>query len=180
LRLWARANLRGRGPYAAFRVGPAPYGLLPVGPLFQWPERVEGRGVEVELPQTFQRLARLWLSAAENAPRIGGSTDPEADLIGALAMDASAQTAQIRRALGYDAVWNIWSFNRLNLTALEETRSAIARSLLQALGNPNWDPRVLYLNFADRAFDFSGPFIEDAPLSETKPLAFNYIGWLRS
>jgi hypothetical protein len=180
LRLWARAHVRGRGPYPAFRVGPAPYGLLPIGPLFEWPERIAGDGLERELPQAFQRLARLWLAAADAAPRIGRSADPEADLVSTLAMDASAQTAQIRRAIGYDATWNIWRFHGLNLTSLEETRSAIARGLLQVLGDPSLDLRILHLNFADKAYDFSGPLIDDRPLSETERLAFNYIAWLRT
>jgi hypothetical protein len=180
LRAWASAHLRARGPYPAFRVGPAPYGLLPVGPLFQWPERMHGEGVERVLPGALQRLARIWIAAADGAPRVGRSTDADADLVGALAMDASAQGAQVRRAIGYEAAWNIWKFHGLNLTPLEQSRGAIASGLVQALGAPTWDPRVLYLNFADKAYDFSGPLIEDPPLSESERLAFNYISWLRT
>ena len=91
LRLWARANLRGRGPYAAFRVGPAPYGLLPVGPLSNG--RKSRRAAWKPSCKAFQRLARLWLSAAENARPDWRSTDPEADLIGA-GDGCSAQTAR--------------------------------------------------------------------------------------
>ena len=178
LRRWARANLRGRGPYPAFRVGPAPYGLLPVGPLSAW--RVPVEGVRQELPQGFQRLVPLWLAASQGAPRVGRSADPEADLVGVLAMDASMQTAQIRRATGYEATWNIWGFHGLNLRTFEQLRSSIGRELLQMLGAPSWDPRVLRLNFAEKAYDFSGPLIEDRPLSETERLAFNYIAWLRT
>lgn len=180
LRVWTRDHVRARGPYPAFRVGPAPYGVLPVGALFEWPERLSTNGIQREMPRLLQRLARLWLTAADGAPRIGRSADPDADLVHVVAMDASAQTAQIRRAFGYEATWNIWRFHGLDVSALADSQSAVARELLQALGEPRWDPRILSINFADKAFDFAGPLVEDRPLSETERLAFNYITWLRT
>src|SRR4029453_14534884 len=41
-------------------------------------------------------------------------------------------------------------------------------------------PRVLYLSYASQAHDFAGPMVADPPLSETDPLAFDYVAWLRT
>jgi hypothetical protein len=180
LRVHAHDHVRGRGPYAALRVGPAPYGLLPVSPLAAWPEANDRRGLDAVMPPALGRLAGLWLEAAANVPRIGRTDDPDADLIATLAMDASAQEVQLRRAFGYDATWNLWTLFGLQLDRLDEAQIAMAAEILETLGEPLWDPRVLHLNFAAKAYDFAGPLIEDAPLSETQGLAFNYLNWLRT
>lgn len=180
LRVHMREHVRGRGPYSAFRVGPAPYGLLPVSPIFAWSGEPAGEGLEAVMPGALQRLARIWLTASEGVPRIGRSGDPDADLIATLAMDASAQEAPIRHAFGYDATWNLWHLFGLDPARLDEARADVAAELLEAIGGPGWNPRVLHLNFANWARDFAGPLIEDAPLSETEHLVFNYLNWLRN
>ena len=106
LRLFARDHVRGRGPFPAFRIGSSPYGLLPVCALSAWAASGPPDGLEHLLPTALQRLMPIWLAASVNAARVGRSNDPDGDLLSALAMDASAQGAQIRRALGYDAIWN--------------------------------------------------------------------------
>ena len=180
LRRFMRAQVRGRGPFPAFRFGSVPYGLLPVSPLGDWSGKITGEELSDVLPPALQRLAGLWLQSSGNVPRVGRSGDPDADLIHTLAMDVSAQTVQIRRALGYDATWNIRGFLGLDRARFDEAQRRIARALLEALGEPQWDPRILHMDFADRAVDFAGPLIEDAPPSETDRLAFDYIAWLRT
>lgn len=179
LRLFARDHVRGRGPFAAFRIGSAPYGLLPVSALGAWAASGSPGELDHALPTALQRLLPIWLQASADVPRVGRSNDPDADLLSALSMDASAQGAQIRRALGYDAVWNLWNLHGIEPSSLDNAQAVSAKAILQEIGEPLWNPRVLHLYFADGANDFAGPLIEEGPLSETEPLAFNYLALLQ-
>jgi hypothetical protein len=180
LRSHMREHVRPRGPYPAFRVGSVPYGLLPVSALFRWqPERDKDR-LAAGISERLQRLARLWLRSAGRPPRVGRSGDPDADLVETLGQDASAQVAQIRRTLGQDTMWNALGFMGIDFRQWRELRRQVADAVLGDLGDPGWDPRVLYLTFADSGYDFSGPLVQKGPLSETEPLAFDYIAWLRA
>lgn len=178
LRAHLRDHVRGRGPYPAFRVGSVPYGLLPVSTLHDWvpDQRAKDDPIAAQLPGWAERLAKLWSGASP--PRVGRSNDPDRDLVEALAQDASAQTVRIRRALGEDTTWNLMGFFGLEFGAWGSVQQRIAAQLLQAMGDLAWDPRVLHLTFADTAPDFSGPLVQSQPLSETRPLVFNYVSWL--
>lgn len=180
LRLHARDHVRGRGPFPAFRIGPSPYGLLPAGALSAWPAAASPDDLDQAMPAALQRLVPLWLAASRSVARVGGSGDLDGDLLSALAMDASAQGAQVRRATGYDAIWNLWRLHGLDPAVLDDAQTAAAKAVLDAIGEPQWNPRVLHLYFADLASDFAGPLVEDKALSETEALAFNYLSALRS
>jgi hypothetical protein len=181
LRAWLRDWVRPRGPLPAFRVGAVPYGVLPVGSLTDWTP-VAGEGGPADLAGLLRRLAGLWSAAAGAPPHVGRSGDPDRDLIEVLAMDASTQTARVRPTLGFDATWNVFSFSGIDLDRWDQSQRRVAEAVLTALDQreQDWDPRALYLSYAGRAHDFSGPMVADEPLSERDPLAFDYVAWLRT
>jgi hypothetical protein len=174
--------VRPRGPYPAFRVGGVPYGVLPVSALGRWQGDPKGEGdsVVAGLPAWLTNLARLWPRSEAAPPHVGRTGDPDADLVETLGQDASAQTAQIRRTLGQDTIWNVLGFTAVPFAAWRGLQSEVAAPILADLAQPEWDPRVMHLSFADSAYDFAGPLVQQPPLSETDPLTFDYIAWLRT
>lgn len=182
LRSYMRDHVRPRGPYPAFRIGAVPYGLLPVGSLTRWeidPNEAKDPVLGGIVPR-LQRLERIWSQFLDQPPHVGRSDDPDADIVETLGQDASAQMAQIRRAIGPDTNWNLFGFTGTEYEQWRAVQQAIARGVLQALGDPGWDPRVLHMSFAAAAYDFSGPLVQKEPLSEQEGLPFDYIAWLRT
>ena len=169
---WVRA----RGPLPAFRVGGVPYGILPVSSLANW-QASKGTSDFVTL---LQRLRPIWMGAVPNAPHVGRSTDPDADLLELLGMDASARLLRLRQLLGEDAQRNLNDFLGVDWTAWANAQRVAAQLVLNAVGHPEWDPRVLHATFADTAAVFGGPFVEDSPLSESNVLAPNYAAWIQT
>ncbi|HKF00128.1 MAG TPA: hypothetical protein VKG45_14505 [Actinomycetes bacterium] len=178
LRAWARQWLRPRGPLPAFRVGRVPYGVLPVGSLDDW-TAIEAEGAPADLPELLKRFGRAAARLTGEPPHVGRSADGDRDLVELLGMDASAQTARIRRALGVDAMWNIMTADGLDLPRWEERQNEVATAIIQEIGEPDWEPRALFLSYEDHPKEYTGPLVQDGPLSETEPLTFDYIAWLR-
>lgn len=181
--------VRGRGPFPAFRVGDVPYALLPVSSIYDWQPASGVSGADLHLPPLLLRLRNIWSRFTDNPPRINRTDDPDADLLSALGMEASTREVRIRSVLGYDAQWNLLEFSGIDLANWVETQRNIARQLLDAIGHPEWDPRVLYMSYADVANPFRFGLVTGAeltvdqplePLSETQPLAFDYINWVRT
>jgi hypothetical protein len=182
LRDWLRDWVRPRGPLPAFRVGAIPYGVLPVGSLADWePDATGAEGVPAGLPDFLGRLAGLWAAASGEPPHLGRSGDPDRDLIEVLGMDASTQTVKVRKALGFDTAWNVFSFAGIDLDGWDQTQQRVAVAVLDALGRrpEDFDPRALYLSYARDAHDFAGPLVADE-LSDRDPLPFDYVAWLRT
>lgn len=173
-------RVRGRGPYAAFRVGGVPYGVLPTTSLDDWQPRKSEAGLRRDLPPALLRLREIWARSVDMAPRIARTGDPDHDLLETLGMDASAREARVRWAMGGDTQWNIFSLFGVDSTAWQSSQRLNLADLLRAIGHPDWTPRLATLNYAASASRFSGPFVATEPLSETDPLDFNYIEWLRT
>jgi hypothetical protein len=182
LRTYMRDHVRARGPFPAFRVGDVPYGLLPVGALGRWEadSKLVDDPVAPRLPGGLRRLGGLWSAAESEPPHVGRSGDPDADLVETLGEDASAQTVQIRPLLGRETLRNLVAFAGVSFDPWRGLQRGIAGSILDALGRPEWDPRVLHVSLADHAHDFGGPLVQKPPLSETAPLTFDYIAWMRT
>ncbi|MBN1491800.1 MAG: hypothetical protein JXA69_17945 [Phycisphaerae bacterium] len=181
--------VRGRGPFPAFRVGDVPYALLPVSSIYDWQPDPGAGSADLHLPPLLLRLRNIWSRFTDNPPRINRTGDPDADLLSALGMEASTREVRIRSVLGYDAQWNLLEFSGIDPANWVETQRNIARQLLDAIGHPEWDPRVLYMSYAGAANPFRFGLVTGAeltadqplePLSETQPLAFGYINWIRT
>jgi hypothetical protein len=169
--------VRPRGPLPAFRVGAVPYGVLPVLAYSSWAPRPE-EGVPAGLGELLGRLATVAATRTGAAARVGASTDPDADLVAVLGMDASARTARIRRSFGYDTTWNLFGYTGRDLTGLQRAQQRVGQQILTTLGQTGRDPRALHLSYLHAAHDFGGPMVAPAPLSESQPLSFDYLSWL--
>jgi len=176
------ANVRGRGPLPAFRIGSTPYGVLPVSSLKRWDARPRTTRTDAALPAVLRRLREIWLSAVAQVPRAGRTpNDPDKDLIEMLGLDASAREVRIRAAFGVDFHRNLfglfgwpdpqwWHWTQVSWWK--------ARAFLEKIGFPTWDTRILGVAFDERASCFIGPLVCAEPLSEELPLQHNYIDWL--
>jgi hypothetical protein len=169
--------VRPRGPLPAFRVGAVPYGVLPALAYSAWAPRAE-EGVPPGLGELLGRFAAVAATRTGAAARVGASTDPDADLVAVLGMDASARTGRIRRSFGYDTTWNLFGYTGRDLSGLQQAQQRVGQQILTTLGQPGRDPRALHLSYLVAAHDFGGPMVAPAPLSESQPLAFDYLTWL--
>ena len=175
-------HVRARGHYPAFRVGDIPYGLLPVSFMQDW-EPDQKDNVERELKPLVITALNLFGRFLGSAPHVNRSNDADRDLLETLGMDASAREVWLRRVLGADTTWNFVRFSGIDPSRMDETRKVIATSILEGLGRPEWDPRILYANYSDPPLRFSRGFVVNDPndaLSETNALDFNYINWIRT
>jgi hypothetical protein len=178
-----QGHLRARGPLPAFRVGAVPYGVLPVSSLTEWfPDR-ETSTAEHNLPDLLRHLLPYWLSAVNQAPHVGQTSDPDGDMAKILAMEASAREVWVRSFAGKTLVANaIAMFGALPQTIFLEVQALITANVLASLGHPEWIVRVMELMGMKDATQFRYSFVTDQPLSETDPLpdAGNYIAQLAS
>ncbi len=187
-------HVRGRGHHAAFRVGSTPYGLLVSSSLAQWQDRAVPntevstvRGAfETALPGHLRMLLPTWNRATGGVPRVGRSGDADADLVGMLEMDASAREIRVRSVLGSTASFNIASFLAADWEAWSVERARLARDAARTIGRDDIASRLYGLTYGripslfDRGFVVSKAAGALEPLSETEPLAFNYIRWIRT
>ena len=173
-------NVRARGHYPAFRVGNTPYGILPVSSLNRWRDGFRDSTIVRTLAADLKKTKHIWLDEIDRAPRTGASNDPDADLLATLGMDASTREVRIRRVLGADLAFNLWMFLSFDPNILESNWAAMGAQVAALLGvNPN-SAEIFRKLYAAKAYNFMFPFIEDKPLSETEPLEFNYIRWIRN
>jgi hypothetical protein len=171
-------HVRGRGPYPAFRIGGVPYGLLPVTALSQWAPSPGGSGLDRELPPILRTLRPIWAGAVPEVPRTDRSTDPDADLMATLGLDASTREVRVRQVTGADFQLNLFGLFGVEVASWNATQQQVAQAVLSALGHPEWRPRILSMTFADAAPRFRMPLVARAPLSETDGLPFDYIAWI--
>jgi hypothetical protein len=195
VRTFAFATVRPRGPLPALRVGPTPYGVLPATSLaLAAAARTDAASGTSQARTILARFGKLllpaWQAGTSAVPRIGGTGDPDSDLAQVLGMDASSLAFRGRRVIGDDLLWNLLVFLGPNTAPSEEwwaEHLARGRALLDSLGLTSWDPRVIHTAMGNDSYPVPYPSVQDAPLSETGPLAadatlngvaVNYIQWL--
>ncbi len=172
-------HVRARGPLPAFRVGVAPYGLLPVSSLSRWKGGdIEGV-VESHLPQLLRTARSIWEAQVGAVPHVGRTADADADLVDVMSMDASARAFRMRKMLGETAQWNLLGFLGIDWTAWSDAQKAIGAAVLASVGVPLGAAPILRAVFADTAPKFRYGFASDNPISETDALDPNYITWVR-
>ena len=177
-------HVRGRGPLPAFRVRSQPYALLPVTSLSHWEPGAGATGLERELPVLLRRLRPVWRARIPDVPRVGRTTDPDADLLATLGMDAATREIRVRRVHGRDFRHNLLAFLDLDAAVFEARQDAIARPAMALIGQPSWRPRILRMDFADEPGRFRWPLVAPGPPQEDAGLeaaiGFDYVAWLRS
>jgi hypothetical protein len=171
--------VRGRGPFAAFRVGRVPYGLLPVTAIGSWKSATAGTidtGLAARLPAWKAR----WLALAGGVARVGATSDPDADLLGVLGLDASAREVRLREVIGPAQVQNMMLLLGGAATADAVARGSLTNSVLGQLGLAGTSPRFASLTYGTTALRIGRPFVAAGVLSETAALSPNYIDQLRN
>ncbi len=169
------ANVRPGGTLPAFRVGRVPYGVLPALSLTRYaPDGV--------LSTALRSLRDHYFTpAVANVPRVSpDSSDPDGDLLKALAVDASCQQVRMRLLLGQDVASNTAGLFGLQapLQTLLQARAAAAAALLSNVGL-GADTRLGHVNPGAAASLINAPLVTSAPLSETAGVTYiqTLIGW---
>jgi hypothetical protein len=173
-------SVRARGQYPTFRIGNTPYGILPVSSLSRWRPGRDDNDIEISLQNDLRKARSIWLDRVDRAPRTGKSTDPDADLLAVLGMDASTREVRIREVLGADLAVNLWMLLGMDPAILEKNWAAMGAQVGALLGVDPDASEIFRKMYKDPPFKFRHPFVEDGALSETKQLKFNYIHWLRT
>jgi hypothetical protein len=176
-RSWFLRNVRPRGALPAFRVGSTPYGILPAISLDNLtPQR---KGIASGLHTFLMRVRQTWLDSSSGIPHVGGNDTPGNDLVGILGMDASALGYQLRYGFGPEVLNGFTAFFNLPDGESQVNRLSVATwELLQRYGYGNPSPRLVGFGLAEDSARVGSPTVTDAPLSETAPLADDYLTWL--
>ncbi|XUL85297.1 hypothetical protein ACQ86D_00140 [Streptomyces galilaeus] len=172
--------VRGRGQLPAFRIGSTPYGVLPVSSLENWHTEKPVNALDRELPRMLRRLLPFWQAGIGLAPRVGRTDDPDGDLLGMLGMDASTREVRLRSVLGEDFLRNLFGWFGWDGSGMQwwDYGQAITNAILQALGHPEWNPRIARANFGDTAWPYRFGLVSEDPATEYDLLAPNYIEWI--
>ncbi len=176
-------RVRARGHFPNFRIGNVPYGLLPVSSLALWkaiPTRQPGASpITSVLPGILRAAQPFWSAQIGAAPHLGRTNDGEGDVLDALSMDASARTLRFRRLLGAETLANLVGLLGVDWALVTLFGDMTAANLLRSMGWSGANPRALTNVFAANALPFRFPFVATT-LSETDPLAPNFITWVRT
>lgn len=191
------AYVRGRGPYAAIRVGNMPYGILPTFGLKRErpPEDPEAAGrFDCKLTRFLLELYPRWQAMAHDVdavPRAGGSNDPDKELIGILGMEASGRHVHVRPIITELYLWNLLRFLQPVLFApgflwsllpqgsgtyfqewWEDFEAALeqSRSVFREFAPDCALPHILTTVPWNPARRFGEPLVTADPLSEEHPL----------
>ncbi|HEU0029480.1 MAG TPA: hypothetical protein VFQ53_02520 [Kofleriaceae bacterium] len=179
IRAYVTEHVRGRGSCSAIRVGATPYGVLPVASLARWPQGAESDRVAGALPDSLRTLRGIWSAATARVARIRRTGDGAAELLGVLGLDASARSIWVRRALGQDALWNLFGLLDVSIDDWLRGQRVVADQILDQIAHRDWDPRVLTVTFDEEPFRFTGALVDPHP-DEQRTLEPNYIRALRS
>lgn len=176
-------HVKGRGPLSAIRIGSVPYGVLPVSALKHWDIHKGSVGADKHLPPFLSRLFKSWVEFSKSSPHINLSGNVDEDLLSTLSMDASSREAYIRTVIGPEAHKNSFKLFGQTFDLGSKLAEKLSRLVIDVMGFPATDPRVMWMNYGNKSNLFPFGFITDSPndvLSETDGLKFNYISWLRS
>jgi hypothetical protein len=186
--------VRGRGPFAAFRIGAVPYSVLPVSTLNGWkPTATETQGIYTDVPAKLAQLQALWLTKAlEGAPRVGKNpTDADGDLLRIMGLNPSARQVRVRSIVGDAFQKTLFDLLRTPWGPWAAALQALAQKTFSLIGQGTWNVRVGRTTQSQFAFPFHQPLVGPEPLSEELDVAgnpvrthigdenFNYIDGLR-
>ena len=191
----------GRGPYPAFRVADVPYTLLPTSSFDAWVADPGTSGAEAKLPPALAAVKRHWSSHIDDVSRVGTTSDPDAELLELVALDASARQVRLREAWGADFIANLFGFYGTSFFGLtprqwaawNTSRGDVLKKVHALLTSVGWpaatpDPRVSLLALKAASFPYRHRFVtlgepSDTQLRDLLNLqtvpARNYIDWIR-
>lgn len=147
-------------------------------------------------------LRDVWRLGVGRVPRVGGSADADADLLGLLGMEASAREVRVRPVLGRELLLNAQRLLGLGFFGMTDPadwptwladQDKAVEVALRALGPPAvdaatgavaWRPRLTGMVADEQAPRFAHSLVtvhttEDLPTSPDQPLQpENYVDWL--
>ncbi|MBI3541972.1 MAG: hypothetical protein HY075_01675 [Deltaproteobacteria bacterium] len=166
--------VRPKGHSPALCVGTLPYAVLPTTSLQLWQAQSVDQPTappsfaDAAVPAALRSFRSHWLAAAEKAPRVGGTGNPDAALVGVLGLDASAQEVLLRNSLGGYAASHAGQsvYNLPAITKILKELSGNRGVWLQKIGQASWAPFVSNLNFASTVTRFAPPLVADKSLED--------------
>ena len=186
---WVRTHfinyVRAGGPLPAFRIGKQPYGILPVTSLDNWSPKAGQEAQNARDLFLKDLLVRLrdgvWRSNLTEASYVGRTGDPDADLAEVMGSDGLSSSYIMRSALGRHYLQHLWWFLGVDMDGAGWWRNqeTMTGAVLQGLGI-KWKPRLARAAYADQFYPVKAPLVQADELSETAPLAPNYIDRLLS
>jgi len=181
---WARDHfinhVRAAGPLPSLRVGKQPYGILPVTSLDNWSPKVGEEAQvarDVWLKDLLLKLRdRVWRPNLTTVARLGRSHDPDQDLAAVMASDGLSSSYVARGVMGRHYLQHLWWFLGINmdLRGWWRKQEELTGATLTTL-DVRWRSRLTRAAYADRLMSVKAPLTQGGDVSETTPLAPNYI-----
>ncbi|HEY5418341.1 MAG TPA: hypothetical protein VIK41_26075 [Gemmatimonadaceae bacterium] len=156
------------GPYTAIRIGKQPYGVLPVVA----PGRLTSRAdapFESGLAVWLGKLRPFWQAGTGRVPRLGMSSDLDADLTAVLQTTPQSQTFRYRSILGALAV---------NATIGLARHAAAQDQITEIVGSHlDWPQRPDIAGFTTHPIDrpLRVPLVDPKPIVPGAPLSVTYL-----
>lgn len=188
---WVRGHfidyVRAAGPLPALRVGKQPYGILPATSLNFWKPKTgqeQQYARDIALKDFLIKLRELWRRNLSQVPRVGRGENPDQDFADIFSLDGVSSGYAIRHLVGEEYLRNLWSFlhpgdqtvwwkNQQEMTGAILNHLGLNALLMNPLGD--WKPRLSRATFSGWFLPLKGPVTQAEVLSETAPLAPNYI-----
>ncbi len=180
------ANVSGRGPLPAVKIGRQPYGILPTTVLSRlaWPATAT---VRTALNAMLTEAAQDWQDALVHVASLDEpGADPHQTLLDILALHPTSAEYHFRYAQSVEAV-----ARRDDPQEARAVLAGLTRPVHQLLTRFGWaaadsdaDPDLLRRLFDDVAYPLVAPVVDDRPLSETdliRPYTTDgrdYLTWL--
>lgn len=167
LRDHVRQNVFPGGPLTAIRIGNQPYGVLPVVASGRFTSAADN-AFETGLTTWLNRLRPFWANAVGRVPRLGATSNLDADLTAVLQTTPLSSTFRYRSVLGALAI---------NATAGLTRHAATQEQITELVGAQiQWPRRPDITDFAAHPIDrpLRVPLV-DAKLTPGAPLSENYL-----
>ncbi len=168
-------HVTAQGPYPAFRIGRVPYGVLPVTSIENWRPRAGAKGADVAIPALLRRLRSAWLNGVGAVARVGQTSDPDADLANALALDASTREVRVRAAMGPVLLLNALRLFGADTALWFSARHDIMRLVLARLDIRREDIVIAGVHYADSNPLFAPPLVVPATTPPDPGLVNAYV-----
>jgi hypothetical protein len=171
--------VRPANPLPVLRIGSQPYGILPVAPPDTLLGPAPGAGIKLAVT-LLEALRPFWLDSLPRVPRLPGA-DPDADLLAVLGADARSSSYAARPLLGPHYLDGLIALadpgGQAASRADLQGRSAALAALFARLGLTS-TPLVTRAFYSESSALVRAPLVQQAPLSDTDPLADGYLEWL--
>lgn len=159
-------HVRGRGPFAALRVGDQPYGVLPA---ISVAHLAADEQIERVLGRQLVQLTGLWGHATTRSPFMTRVAEPADDLVDVLQTTPHSVSLRARTIIG-----PVMVANSRDLTGAAAAQEATT-NWLAAIALDNRRIRGADLVARARTHILRMPFVTSEELSETEPLDPDYL-----